>query len=601
MIFLVGFICLWFGVMAIFITAQEDGGDPDRLLRGLDYQGRICGKTPAVKDQRFSSWPYPPEYEFRVCLDSCNDTLSDPLMTNKFESVRFAFYCIPTVNASIELGGGFQSASEDASRAIGDIFTAYVVILVSGFVALIFAFAYTWWVKRFACCMVLLAILLMIAAGFLLSYVLLEEAEEYKDSGVEDRAQAVEALGWVTAVMTFIFIFIVIAIRDRIRIAVGVIREAGRALTDMKTLLLLPVIVFFCGMAFMVWWISVSLWIFSVGTFTATPIPTEIKDANVDMAYGNQTTYENFDWNEELKDAFAIHFFSLLWNIQFMIYFVYMVSSSAVADWYFSRRDANGEKRVGHADEELHPRPVWEATWRVIRFHLGTVAAGSLIIATIQFIRAVVKYLEAKTKVEEPACWQRWIFKCISCCLWCVECCMDKISKNAFIWCSIYGDNFGTSACMSFKLVWSNLLRAAAVNLVGDYLMLLGKVAVSLATAGVAAYICANVDPYKDELSSIVMPVVVVFLLSWLVASVFMAVYETAIDSTFLCFLVDESCNKQTGNMFASDELKKIIDAFSAENRKQAMMMSKSKSFIAPGQKDPNYVAPGEEAKTSDS
>jgi hypothetical protein len=37
---------------------------------------------------------------------------------------------------------------------------------------------------------------------------------------------------------------------------------------------------------------------------------------------------------------------------------------------------------------------------RVLRFHLGTVAFASLIIAIINFIRAIVLYLQAKAKKD---------------------------------------------------------------------------------------------------------------------------------------------------------------------------------------------------------
>lgn len=56
---------------------------------------------------------------------------------------------------------------------------------------------------------------------------------------------------------------------------------------------------------------------------------------------------------------------------------------------------------------------------------------------------------------------------------------MDKVSKNAFIFCAVYGDAFCPSAAASFTLVWRNLVRVAAVSMVGSVIVFLGKVSPS--------------------------------------------------------------------------------------------------------------------------
>jgi hypothetical protein len=57
-----------------------------------------------------------------------------------------------------------------------------------------------------------------------------------------------------------------------------------------------------------------------------------------------------------------------------------------VASWYFTR-----DKTTLHLT-------VFESIWRVIRYHLGTVAFGSFIIALVQMIRLIMKYIEKKAK-----------------------------------------------------------------------------------------------------------------------------------------------------------------------------------------------------------
>ena len=55
-----------------------------------------------------------------------------------------------------------------------------------------------------------------------------------------------------------------------------------------------------------------------------------------------------------------------------------------------------------------------------IRYHLGTAAHGSLIIAIIKTIRAVVAYMQKKAKKSGNRIAQLF-FCCVQCCLWCLE------------------------------------------------------------------------------------------------------------------------------------------------------------------------------------
>ena len=93
--------------------------------------------------------------------------------------------------------------------------------------------------------------------------------------------------------------------------------------------------------------------------------------------------------------------------------------------------------------------------------------------------------------------------------------------------------------------------------------MFVGKLFVAFLTTGIAAI--AIYKHYTAELNSLVLPVVVIFLLSYLVAALFMALLETTSSTVFLCFLVDEKYNKHSGSMLASAGLQHVIDAHKDE------------------------------------
>jgi hypothetical protein len=127
-------------------------------------------------------------------------------------------------------------------------------------------------------------------------------------------------------------------------------------------------------------------------------------------------TYRNYLW---------IHFFGLLWNVQFLVYFAYLTIAGAVADWYFSPQNERGA---------LLRAPVLSSCLRGARFHVGSVAFGSLFIAAIQFTRFVLNYLAEKATSDQPNALQKCTLCMVNCCLKCLECCLDKISKNAYVW-----------------------------------------------------------------------------------------------------------------------------------------------------------------------
>jgi len=239
-----------------------------------------------------------------------------------------------------------------------------------------------------------------------------------------------------------------------------------------------------------------------------------------------------------------------------------LVIAGAIATWYFTRYDQNGVKN-------LPPNMVYHSSLRTCRFHLGSIALGSMILAIIQFIRAVLKYLELQTKKASPNRIQIIIFRLLQCCLGCVECCCDKINKNGYVWMSIFGHSFVPSVCNAWMLLWRNLIRVAAVHLVGEYVLFCGKVIVSLITTGLCGLIIKAF--YGDTVSSIAMPCFIIFILSFVVATLFMSLFSTTIDTVFLCFLIDEEMNKASGQMFASASLQQLVDAHAQTSQDMAM------------------------------
>lgn len=68
------------------------------------------------------------------------------------------------------------------------------------------------------------------------------------------------------------------------------------------------------------------------------------------------------------------------------------------------------------------------------------------------------------------------------CCLACFESFLQYLGKNAYIIISMDGSSFCVAGKRAFRILSTNSLRVFAINSIGDFVLLLGKVFVVLAT-----------------------------------------------------------------------------------------------------------------------
>jgi hypothetical protein len=589
------FLCGWVMMGYILLEAIKNGGDPNKIVRAVDMYGRICGVDEGVEDKPYGAWPYPLLYDPKICVSSCAETnnASNTEMAWLHRSELFVFYCVPNlvpegdVSVTVDVSGdfyeNFESVVNTVSRSVGDLYIVWPYILLSGVVALVVTFFFTFLLRFLAGIVVWLSILFLGGGGFLLGYSLLELSKMQEGEYGEERAQALKYSAYAAFAVAIIFLLVVFFLRITIQTAVELVKEASRAIGDMKTVIFFPVVPFLGVVAYFAVWTVAGLHIFSVSELETVPTPAEVTTYGYGFEdtplYGtpnaNPTTMEEFVMQEDARAMAGALIFHMLWNVQFLAYFCFLVVAGSVANWYFTYRDHMGNKIRGDGYNELPASPVYKAFKRTIRYHLGTVAISSLLIAIIKFARMCVKYIEDKATPKRgvPSGPQKCVLKTIGCCLKCVECCMDKISKNALIWTAIWGDGFLTSACSSFDLIWRHLRKVAALNAVSHSLMFMGKITIAFVTTGVCAYGLTVGSPHPSietpQISTPVAPAIVIFMLSYVVAALFMNIFETTIETTLLCFLVDCEHGKD-GEMFASRGLIKLIQRHQTESAELA-------------------------------
>ncbi len=141
----------------------------------------------------------------------------------------------------------------------------------------------------------------------------------------------------------------------------------------------------------------------------------------------------------------------------------------------------------------------------------------------------IIQYLEGKCAKSNSLAVA--IFACVKCCLKCLECCLDVLSKHGLLFTAIYGTPFCHSCGNAFKILFNNLARVAAVTVISKYLEFLGKVAITILTAGICIFVMEQYEYFVNNISRLFFPAIIIIFISY-GASVF----EVAIDTIFFVF-----------------------------------------------------------------
>ncbi|KAD3066835.1 hypothetical protein E3N88_34715 [Mikania micrantha] len=90
-------------------------------------------------------------------------------------------------------------------------------------------------------------------------------------------------------------------------------------------------------------------------------------------------------------------------------------------------------------------------------------------------------------------------------CMKCIELSVKSVNRNAYIMIAITGKGFFKASEMATDLIISNILRIGRVNVIGDVILFLGKLCVSLASA-LFAFLMLDTYKYKSSHNKITSP-----------------------------------------------------------------------------------------------
>uniref|UniRef100_A0A8U8BVJ4 Choline transporter-like protein n=1 Tax=Geospiza parvula TaxID=87175 RepID=A0A8U8BVJ4_GEOPR len=369
----------------------------------------------------------------------------------------------------------------------------------------------------------------------------------------------------ILCVLELVIVLLLIFLRKRILIAIALIKEASRAVGHVMSSLLFPLCTFFLLCLCIAYWASTAVYPFLFLTLflilfllPASPFPqaqcerlrnnvTKLcPDAQCLFAfYGGETAYHKY--------LIVLQFFNVFmffWLANFVIALGQVTLAGAFASYYWAFKKP----------DDMPAFPLFSR----LRYHTGSLAFGSLVLAIVQVIRVILEYLDHRLKAAENK-FAKFLLSCLKCCFWCLEKFIKFLNRNAYIMIAIYGTNFCTSARNAFFLLMRNIIRVAVLDKVTDFLFFLGKLLI-VGSVGILAFFFFTqriklVQDTAPPLNYYWVPILTVIVGSYLIAHGFFSVYGMCVDTLFLCFCEDLERNDGSPERpyYMSPELSEIL------------------------------------------
>ncbi|KAL9190133.1 hypothetical protein ACHAXT_007344 [Thalassiosira profunda] len=408
----------------------------------------------------------------------------------------------------------------------------------------------------------------LVAAGYHSKILSTEWAANGIRTGNE--ARALFYASHVLYALAGLWLVTIFFLRKRIVLAVNCVREAAKAVASMPVITVFPVVQVLGLVAFTVVWGVFMAYLASSGEIVASCMCPAV-DENATLSTLAETVASNdgvcedgclvhkeLVYAQNTKYAGLYLLFSWFWTSQFIVAVGQLVVALSISRWYFSRN-----KKI------VNNGTFFRSFGLVVFYHLGTAAFGSLIIAVVKTVRAVLTYIQkkaTKSKLKVAVV----ILSVLKCLLWCVEKVLKFVSKQAYIQTAIFGYPFCKASKMGFFLILRNALRISAVAVVTQVVLFIAKVFITVASA-VAGYYYLEIH-FVDELNSLMVPTLLIGLCAYAVSEMFNEVFGMAISTILQCFVVDEELF-DADERFAPGSLAGTIDSTQQKYKKKKKVM----------------------------
>eukprot|EP00826_Nyctotherus_ovalis_P027364 TRINITY_DN2138_c0_g3_i5.p1 TRINITY_DN2138_c0_g3~~TRINITY_DN2138_c0_g3_i5.p1 ORF type:complete len:272 (-),score=60.83 TRINITY_DN2138_c0_g3_i5:583-1398(-) len=243
-------------------------------------------------------------------------------------------------------------------------------------------------------------VLIAVIGGLLFSKSMSDEV----DDGDKLNYKIFAIICWAVDLIILLIIF---CICSDIQLGVAIVEAAAMFTFSNCTVLFVPIVMIILTCGYIVYWIACTIYVYSIGDITQ---------------YGG-TPFASVEWETATHNLWYYQLVALVWIVAFLLAVEQFIIAATAVQWYFSSSSDQGGSGS-----------ICKSLWWAVRYHMGTLAFGSLIVTIVTLVRFIFEYM--KKKVEEGGAANKCtkcLLACGSCCLKCIGEFILWITKNAYV------------------------------------------------------------------------------------------------------------------------------------------------------------------------
>lgn len=391
-------------------------------------------------------------------------------------------YCMPEASkTSTRLIRATKSFTRSSFQNMTEsIYEAKFYVLISIGISFGLCFLYSFLLEYCTYIVVFTSVVAFYAGSLYLSYLtfrknlqLKKEAREDDDENTKEES-AGNFYKWMSFLIWIILIImslIICCFFTRINLAIKIIMAAADFVTDFKSIILVPLGLMAAITVFLCYWAAAFAALYSHG----------------ELKYREELPFAEIYLSKQQVWLSRLSLFSLLWTLAFLYCSSQFIIASSASIWYFS----------GHKADI--PNPILKSIWWLIRYHCGSIAFGSILLALVWVVQILASYLHKKLKEAPMQQMTVWISRCLGCLLVCLEKFVKFLNKHAFVEVALRSTNFCKSASNGMSVVGANVLRFGTLHGLGEIVMFFASVFISTAATILSYYLMDFSDLYSEE------------------------------------------------------------------------------------------------------
>ena len=238
-----------------------------------------------------------------------------------------------------------------------------------GIVTFIITIVYIWLLRCITKPLLYTSLFLILVLGILTGYFAYTKVQEIEDKTTSEykASMAGAVIIWIIVLAYFCFL---VCFYKAIQLGASIMEAASEFITENKKIVFIPMIAYVLCLPIIAWWTAASIYIYSMGT----------------PKYDETGFIATIEGNSTIDYMFLYMLFGLFWLIAFIIAVQIFTTSATTCMWYFT----------GHGSDASHMQgtySVWMALKWAFRYHLGSLAFGSFLVAVITMIRVIFEYI----------------------------------------------------------------------------------------------------------------------------------------------------------------------------------------------------------------